>query len=44
MIAQLSAQPAAKAVERQFGLPARTAANWIAKAKAAGLIKQPEVL
>ncbi|WP_141399194.1 hypothetical protein [Curtobacterium sp. 'Ferrero'] len=44
MIAQLSSQPPAKAVERQFGLPPRTAANWIAKAKASGFIRQPEVL
>lgn len=41
MIALVSSQPPAKAVERNFGLPPRTAANWIAKAKAAGLIKHP---
>lgn len=44
MIAQLSSQPPAKAVERQFGLPPRTAANWIAKAKSSGFIRQPKVL
>lgn len=42
-IAQISSQPPAKAVERQFGLPARTAARWISKAKALGLLDRPAV-
>lgn len=37
-VAQISSQPPAKAVERDLGLPARTAANWIARAKEEGIL------
>lgn len=38
-IATISSQPPAKAVERAFNAPARTAANWIARAKETGALK-----
>lgn len=41
-LAKMSGDAPAKAVERQFGLPSRTAADWIARAKAAGKIRNPE--
>ena len=44
MIAIVSGQPPAKSVERNFGIPSRTAANWISKAKAADLIKTPRII
>lgn len=42
-IAQISSQPPAKAVEKAFGLPARTAARWIAKAKERGILNRPSI-
>ncbi|MCS0644987.1 hypothetical protein [Curtobacterium flaccumfaciens] len=38
VFAQLAAEPPAKAVQRDLHLTARTADNWIAKAKANGLL------
>lgn len=43
MIARMSGEPPAKAVERQFGIPPRTAAHWISRAKATGKILTPNV-
>lgn len=40
-IALISSQPPAKAVEKGFGLPTRTAARWIAKARELGLLTRP---
>lgn len=40
-IAQISSQAPAKAVERAFGLSARTAARWIAKAREQGILIRP---
>lgn len=42
-IALISSQPPAKAVEKGFGLPARTAARWIAKARSLGILSRPSV-
>lgn len=44
MIAQLSGEAPAKAVERIYSLPARTASNWIARAREAGFIRKPKVV
>lgn len=44
MIALLSGEAPAKAVERQFSLPARTASNWIARARETGFIRKPKVV
>ncbi|MGM1029411.1 MAG: hypothetical protein ACQEWM_05990 [Actinomycetota bacterium] len=41
--ALISSEPPAKAVERHFGWPPRTAARWIAKAKDAGVLQRPAV-
>lgn len=38
IFAQLAAEPPAKAVQRDLGLTPRTADNWIARARAAGLL------
>ncbi|MBC9943784.1 hypothetical protein ICL81_04490 [Leucobacter sp. cx-328] len=42
-IAQVSSQPPAKAVEKAFGLSARTAARWIAKARTKDFLTRPSV-
>ena len=42
-VAHVLSQPPAKAVETAFGLPARTAARWIARARADGVLKRPSV-
>jgi hypothetical protein len=42
-IALISSQPPAKAVEKGFGLAARTAARWIAKAREMSILTRPSV-
>ncbi len=43
-VALLSSQAPAKAVEKAFQLPARTAARWIAKAREKGMLERPSLL
>ncbi|UTX53394.1 hypothetical protein [Leucobacter aridicollis] len=43
-VALLSSQAPAKAVEKAFQLPARTAARWIAKARENGMLERPSLV